>query len=114
MENYLALQLIDFLLSIFLGVSLGVVYELLRLIRLKSNSVVTFILDLFFFILAGIVVFFHGVLSGNVRIYPLVGILGGFILYFYSLSKLITMLFDFIFNIVKKIQKMLYFFFEML
>lgn len=90
MGNYVPEQLATFLRAILLGASLGLVYDLLRVLRRLGGRIWGGILDalycvaasasLFFFVMAG---------DGELRLFILAGAAGGAVLYFCLLSPLL-------------------------
>lgn len=96
MSGMVSGQLMLFLRSIALGGALGLVYDLLRALRKLGGGVWGAMLDglyclltacaLFFFVLAG---------EGELRIFVLLGALGGAVLFFCLLSQLLRPLWDF-------------------
>ena len=88
MGNYISEQLAMFLRSIALGAALGLIYDLLGTLRTLGGKLWGTLLDalyclaaacsLFFFMLAG---------SGELRLFILVGALGGAVLFFCLLSR---------------------------
>lgn len=88
MGNYISEQLVLFLRSILLGGVLGLIYDLLRALRGLGGALWGGVLDalfcmgafsaVFFFVLAG---------DGELRIFVLMGALGGAVLFFSLLSR---------------------------
>ena len=89
-------QLLLFLRSVLLGGVLGLLYDLLRPFRRRSDLVwggildvlygVTAVSGLFFFVMAG---------DGELRIFILMGVAGGAVLFFCLLSELMAPLWEF-------------------
>lgn len=100
------LQLLNFLRSAIFGTVIAVFYDLLKGIRLsRHNSVFsTLLLDLLFFVIITPVLFCFLVATTNgmLRGYILIGILVGFFLYRFTISKFI---FKIYFLILKKVFK---------
>lgn len=82
-----------FLLSCVLGAGFGAFYDLFRIIRLvfPHNKSITFIEDIFYFMLLSIVsfAFLLSQTNGVLRGFTLIGELLGAILYFFTLSIVI-------------------------
>ena len=96
MENYISAQLLLFLQSILLGTSLGLLYDLLRVLRLRLPRA-TGLLDLVYCLLAGGSIFFFTLYrsQGQLRLFVLLGILGGGVLFFAGCSSLLRPIWDF-------------------
>ena len=76
-------QLAQFLLSILLGAVLGLVYDLVRAVRLRGGRVLGHALDsLYCLAAAGSVSLFVLSGDGELRLFQLAGALGGAVLYF--------------------------------
>ena len=87
MENQVSQQLLVFLRSIVLGLSVGLLYDLLRPFRLRSPRC-TGLLDALYCLAAGAAVFRFvlGQARGEARGFYLLGSLGGAVLFFSGLS----------------------------
>ncbi len=96
MGNFVSQQLDVFLRSIVLGSSLALLYDLLRALRRLGGKVWGGVLDAFF-CLAAVCSVFLFVMSGDgeVRIFTLLGTLGGATLFFCLLSPILRPLWDF-------------------
>lgn len=96
MGNYVSEQMLMFLRSILLGGTLGLVYDLLGALRKLGGRVwggvldavycVTAVSALFLFTMAG---------GGELRVFVLMGALGGAVLFFCLLSRPLRPLWDF-------------------
>lgn len=101
MGYYISEQLAQFLRSILLGGVLGLFYDLLRPLHTLGGRLWGGLLDtlvslvatasLFFFVMAG---------DGELRLFILLGVLGGAVLFFCLLSPLLRPLWDFWFRIL--------------
>ena len=93
MQQSIATQVIVFVYSLALGVVLGIMYDVFRIIRMIINSkyIAIFIQDVLYFILGGVITFLFvlGVNSGNSRFYILAGEGIGWIVYHITLGELI-------------------------
>jgi len=88
MGNYITEQLARFLQSIVLGLSLGLVYDLLRTLRRLGGAWWGGVLDGLYALLAvGSVFFFVMGGDGELRLFILLGALGGMVLFFCLLSR---------------------------
>lgn len=84
-------QLYTFLTTMVIGVSLGFIFDFYRVLRgiFKPRSVVTYMFDFFYWLLA-IIITFGGLLASNwgeLRFYVFIGLLGGAVLYFRLISR---------------------------
>ncbi len=96
----LADQLYVLSLSLLMGASLGVLYDVFKVLRLVglNGTVTVFFEDILFFAISTITVFsfYMQVTDGKFRVYPLIFSVFGFLIYFLTLEKLV-------FFIIKKI-----------
>lgn len=96
----LADQLYVTSLSLLMGVALGVLYDVFKVLRLVglNGAVTVFFEDILFFAISTITVFsfYMQVTDGKFRVYPLIFAGIGFLIYYLTLEKLI-------FFIIKKI-----------
>ncbi|MDE6131877.1 MAG: spore cortex biosynthesis protein YabQ [Oscillospiraceae bacterium] len=89
-------QTASFLLSVLLGASLGVVYDLFRVARILlpplQKPKPTFLADVLFWLIYGFCVFCFAAVSarGQVRMFMFFGSLLGFALYIFTLGNFIT------------------------
>ena len=94
METQISTQAAQACASLAVGVSLGLFYDLLRILRQRLHSdIVTFVLDTLFWVGAGLGLFSLGLGpgGGELRLFMIAFSVLGAVLYFYSLSAL-TML----------------------
>ena len=86
MENYVSEQLVSFLRAGVLGLTGGMVYDLLRAVRQRGRSarLVTHLMDVVYVLSALLVVFLFALRQGQgeLRLYMLAAIILGFCLYF--------------------------------
>lgn len=105
-------QLQVFGLAVLLGVGLGLVYEVFRLLRLafSSQKTVVFVQDVLFSLTALIstFVFVVAVNEGQLRFFLLIGELCGFMVYYFTLGALIFRLSSLIIGTVRKILSFLF------
>ncbi|MBP0979085.1 MAG: spore cortex biosynthesis protein YabQ [Oscillospiraceae bacterium] len=96
-------QLIFFLRSILLGVILGFVFDVFKILRLlvKHNNIFVFIEDILFFCISAIFSysFLINISYGQIRLFILIGQLIGFILYKLSVSNFVVKLIVFVINL---------------
>ena len=94
--NYISEQLAMFLRSILLGGTLGLIYDLLRTLRRLGGRVWGGVLDGFFCVLAVSGLFLFTMAGdGVLRLFVLMGALGGGVLFFCLLSRPMRPLWDF-------------------
>lgn len=105
-------QLLVFAKALLLGASLGLFYDVFRILRIaiKSHSIIIFFEDILFFVLAAILtfLFIFNVNSGVVRWFIFLGIIVGFALYYITVGKLVIKISEIIINIFKSIFKFLW------
>ncbi len=90
MGNYVPAQLATFLRAILLGASLGLVYDLLRVLRRLGGRIWGGILDALYCVAAASSLFFFTLAGdGELRLFILAGAAGGAVLYFCLLSPLL-------------------------
>lgn len=84
MENYISEQLIIFLRSALLGAVGGVVFDLLRAVRLRQGWLLTHFLDVVYVVLVLLALFLFTLRQGQgeMRLYMLLAIFIGIVLYF--------------------------------
>jgi spore cortex biosynthesis protein YabQ len=92
MESPITQQMAQAAASLITGAGLGIFYDLLRAFRRRCKAfVVTLALDVVFWIGAALVLFTLGLGPGNgeLRIFMLIFVLGGAVLYFLGLSEVV-------------------------
>ena len=99
MEIYIGQQLADLGCAMLLGIVCGTVYDLLRPIRLqrKNSKTLTHAVDVLYILLVLLDVFLFALRIGNgdFRLFMLFGFIGGIVLYYLLLSKLLRPLWNF-------------------
>lgn len=99
MEIYIGQQLADLGGSMLLGIVCGTVYDLLRPIRLrrKNSKALTHTVDALYILLVllGVFLFALRIGKGEFRLFMLCGFVGGIVVYYLLLSKLLRPLWDF-------------------
>ena len=98
-----------FLVFSLTGVVIGILFDFFRILRrsIKTSNIVTYIQDILFWILAGIIVlysiwYFN---NGELRIYVLLGISIGVLLYMTTLSNIVIKVFTTITTFIISILK---------
>ena len=96
MEIQITEQLRSFLLAILLGMAVGVVYDLMRAVRLRHPRL-TAVLDLgcCLFAAGGLFLFLMRQTDGQLRGYILLGAVGGAVSYFSAASAALRPVWDF-------------------
>lgn len=102
-------QTLIFLESILLGISLSILYDLLRAIRHTSRTGIflTSLLDGFFWcaVLVAFFLFVIVIVQGEGRAYILLGAVLGAVLYYMTLSQLMLAIFSTIFRSIGRLFK---------
>lgn len=83
-----------FMIAFFVGLVFGLVYEVLRIIRLILRfKVAVFVCDVFFFVLAAFIVIRLSAALGNfVRIYTIIGFGAGVFAYIVTVGRLLNLI----------------------
>lgn len=86
------------------GVVIGILFDFFRILRrsFKTSNIITYVEDVLFWILTGVLILYNiwYFNNGEIRIYMLLGIIMGLLIYMLTLSNIIVSLFS-------KILKML-------
>ena len=107
MDNTIPMQLYTFFIFTFSGVAIGIFFDIFRILRKSFNTsnCVTYIEDFFFWLITGF--FFLYILfkfnNGQIRIYILVGLILGIILYILTISKYFINISVSIIKVLKKV-----------
>lgn len=104
-------QLFSFLASILTGIVYCLIYDILRAYR-KSKAVddlTVFFQDLIYFVVISIATFvlFMALSNGEIRAYILIGLLLGFLLCFFTLSRLFVWLLRKIFSLLQQVSEII-------
>ena len=98
-----------FLIFAFNGVIIGLILDFFRIIRktFKTSNVITYIEDILFWILTGIsiIFFMYNFSDGAIRLFMIIALLLGFLIYILSISKFVIKIFVFSINILKDFFK---------
>ena len=95
-----------FLIFSLTGVEIGILFDFFRILRrtIKTGNIVTYIQDILFWILTGILVLYNiwYFNNGEIRIYMFLGIIRGTLIYMSTLSNISVKLFTKILSIIIK------------
>ena len=95
-----------FLIFSLTGVEIGILFDFFRILRrtIKTGNIVTYIQDILFWILTGILVLYNiwYFNNGEIRIYMFLGIIIGTIIYMSTLSNISVKLFTKILSMIIK------------
>jgi len=84
-------QLFNLFISILTGIIIGILFDIFRIIRksFKTPDFITYIEDILFWILAGLILLFNLFVfnNGELRIYIFIGLIFGLFIYMLTLSK---------------------------
>ena len=105
-----------FLVFSLTGVAIGILFDFFRILRrsIKTSNIVTYIQDILFWILTGIIVLYNiwYFNNGELRIFVFLGLILGILIYMATLSSIIVKIFTrimiFLINILKVPFKMIY------
>ncbi len=96
-----------FLVFSLTGVEIGILFDFFRILRrtIKTGNIVTYIQDILFWILTGILVLYNiwYFNNGEIRVYMFLGIIIGTLIYMLTLSNIFVKLFTKILSIIIKV-----------
>ncbi len=96
-----------FIIFTIVGIIIGILFDIFRILRksFKTKDIVTYIEDILFWILTGIIILFsmYRFSNGELRFFMIIGILMGTLIYMITFSKYIIKISVFIINLIKKI-----------
>lgn len=105
-------QMLMFFQSCLLGIGLGLLYDVFRIIRIavKTNSIIIFIEDIIYFIIVAVITFIFMIIQteGQMRVFILFGELIGAILYYFTFGFVIIRVANKIIKFVKMIFSKLF------
>ena len=94
-----------FVIFAFNGVVIGLILDFFRILRItfKTSNIITYIEDVLFWILTGIsiIFFMYNFSDGTIRLFMIIALILGFLIYILSISKFIIKIFVFSINILK-------------
>lgn len=113
MENVILMQLYSFFAYIISGMIIGIFFDIFRILRKSFHTpdIITYIEDILFWLFTGIflILVLFKFSNGELRIYNILGLLIGVLIYMLSLSKFFikinVKIITFIKNIIYKIFK---------
>ena len=96
-----------FLVFSLTGVEIGILFDFFRILRrtIKTGNIVTYIQDILFWILTGILVLYNiwYFNNGEIRVYMFLGIIIGTLIYMSTLSNIFVKLFTKILSMIIKV-----------
>ena len=96
-----------FLVFSLTGVEIGILFDFFRILRktIKTGNIVTYIQDILFWILTGILVLYNiwYFNNGEIRVYMFLGIMIGVLIYMSTLSNVFVKLFTKILSTIIKV-----------
>ena len=96
-----------FLVFSLTGIAIGILFDFFRILRrsIKTSNIVTYIQDILFWILTGILVLYNiwYFNNGEIRVYMFLGIIIGTLIYVSTLSNIFVKLFTRILNTIIKV-----------
>lgn len=96
-----------FLVFSLTGIIIGFLFDFFRILRksFKTTDLITCIEDVIFWILTGILILYNiwYFNNGEIRLFIILGIILGVIIYLLTLSNIVVKVFTFIINFLKKI-----------
>ena len=86
-----------FLVFSLTGVVIGVLFDFFRILRrsIKTSNIITYIEDVLFWIITGLLILYNiwYFNNGEIRIYMFLGIMMGILIYMFTLSNFIILIF---------------------
>lgn len=96
-----------FLVFSMTGVAIGVLFDIFRILRrtIKTSNIITYIEDILFWILTGILILYNiwYFNNGEIRIFMFLGIILGVLIYICTLSKIFIKIFSKVLLVIKKV-----------
>ncbi len=101
-----------FIIFVIVGMIIGILFDFFRVLRksIKTNDIVTYIEDILFCIMTGIILLYSIFTfnSGEIRIYLFIGLLFGGLIYMLSISKYFVKINVFLLNTILSTIKKVY------
>lgn len=105
-------QLWLFLYSCILGLCLAALYDVFRIARIaiKTNAIILFLEDVLYFTICAIATSAFLIIQnqGKIRWFPIFGEFVGFIIYYFTIGKLVMKISTIIINAIKSLFKLLF------
>ena len=105
-----------FLVFSLTGVAIGILFDFFRVLRktFKTADIITYIEDILFWVLAGILILYNiwYFNNGEIRLFMIIGIIMGALIYTLTLSNLFVSIDSFLMSLIKKALTFLYNFFN--
>ena len=99
-----------FLVFSLTGVTIGVLFDFFRILRrtIKTGNIITYIQDILFWILTGILILYNiwYFNNGEIRVYMFLGIILGVLIYMSTLSNIVVKLFTRILGTIIKVLEL--------
>lgn len=99
-----------FLVFSLTGVAIGVLFDFFRILRraIKTANIITYIEDVLFWILTGILILYNiwYFNNGEIRVYMFLGIILGVLIYMSTLSNIVVKLFTRILGTIIKVLEL--------
>ena len=96
-----------FLVFSLTGVAIGILFDFFRILRrtIKTNNIITYIEDILFWILTGLLLLFNIWFfnNGEIRVYMFLGIILGVLIYMSTLSNILIKVFSKILQTIIKV-----------
>ena len=96
-----------FIVFTIVGIIIGVLFDIFRILRksFKTKDIVTYIEDVLFWILTGIIILFsmYKFSNGELRFFMIIGIIMGTLMYMITFSRYVIKISVFIIKIIKTI-----------
>ena len=94
-----------FIVFTIVGIIIGILFDIFRILRksFKTKDIVTYIEDILFWILTGIIILFsmYKFSNGELRFFMIIGIIMGTLMYMITFSKYVIKISVFVINIFK-------------
>ena len=95
-----------FIVFTIVGIIIGILFDIFRILRksFKTKDIVTYIEDVLFWILTGIIILFsmYKFSNGELRFFMIIGIIMGTLIYMITFSKYVIKISVFVINIFKR------------
>ena len=96
-----------FIIFLIIGITIGVLFDCFRASRkeFKTSDFITFIEDILFTVISGFLFINNLIIinNGEIRFYIIMSLFFGLIIYFFTISKLCVIIFQYNIRIIKKI-----------